>query len=294
MLDVNAVLKWSGWIPHRGCWLGSKLPKEPGLYRIRRIGLEPLDYLGETGRSLKGRLRAQDGVYADLMPFNDPHTAAPALWALRQESGCEFEVSVTILKLPKQERRAYESLAIAAHRQSYGHSPTVGMSRMPLGWSKSSATKDQFRGGRTDHPTAHHKPGISPIGDLGGDCTSSAWGGHQWSDWQPLAAIRKHVASGEKGLYRIRAVNSLQLVYIGQGVLSARLTDHCKNAAKPNDRKYAALAACGELEASWVSNNAWNTTQREELEHDLIGSHLLALSSVPVAQFGGPDSQEKT
>jgi hypothetical protein len=30
------------------------------------------------------------------MPYNDPHTAGPALWALKQLEDCEYEASVAV------------------------------------------------------------------------------------------------------------------------------------------------------------------------------------------------------
>jgi hypothetical protein len=57
---------------------------EPGLYRIRRRGREDLDYLGQTGLTLRQRVVMLRGVFGDVMPYRDPHTAGPGLWALRQ------------------------------------------------------------------------------------------------------------------------------------------------------------------------------------------------------------------
>ena len=46
--------------------------------------------------TLKQRLGMLRGVYGEEMPYRDPHTAAPALWALRRQDGCHFEVSVSV------------------------------------------------------------------------------------------------------------------------------------------------------------------------------------------------------
>jgi hypothetical protein len=83
MLDIGSILVWAEWVPHEGCWRGGRIPNEPGLYRLRRVGASCLDYIGQTGSgamSLCKRLAMQAGVYADEMPYTDPHTAAPALW----------------------------------------------------------------------------------------------------------------------------------------------------------------------------------------------------------------------
>jgi hypothetical protein len=78
-------LEWTPWIPLDKCWRGSAISDRPGLYRIRHE-TSSIDYIGETGRSLRERLAALRGVYSELIPFRDPHTAAPALWALRSRS----------------------------------------------------------------------------------------------------------------------------------------------------------------------------------------------------------------
>jgi hypothetical protein len=62
---VPAVLRqWSGWRDLRGAGRDRQIPAGPGLYRIRRPGGEPgLEYVGQTGRSLRGRLGQLGGVY---------------------------------------------------------------------------------------------------------------------------------------------------------------------------------------------------------------------------------------
>ena len=53
---------------------------------------EGLIYIGQTGRSLRERtmtLRNHSGRDRNNPPWNDPHTAAPALWAFRIENGFE-------------------------------------------------------------------------------------------------------------------------------------------------------------------------------------------------------------
>src|SRR5262245_7618921 len=99
-LDICSTLAWSPWVPHLNCWLGATIPNEPGVYRIRRAGQDCLDYVGQTGMggmTLRKRLAMQRGVYDAEMPYTDPHTAAPALWAIRRATGAEFEASVAVV-----------------------------------------------------------------------------------------------------------------------------------------------------------------------------------------------------
>jgi hypothetical protein len=70
------------------------IPTLSGLYRIRSVETGRIPYTGQTGRSLKERMGALKGVYGQVMPYNDPHAAGPALWAHRNDFGETFEVSV--------------------------------------------------------------------------------------------------------------------------------------------------------------------------------------------------------
>jgi hypothetical protein len=90
----NRLLSWTPWVPLDGCWREGLIPQETGLYRIRQVGQTDLDYIGQTGMTLGKRLAMLSGVYRPVMPYRDPHTAGPALWALRHATGCCFEVSV--------------------------------------------------------------------------------------------------------------------------------------------------------------------------------------------------------
>ena len=69
----------------------STIPTTAGLYRIRHHYYPGLEYIGQTGRSLRGRIGAlARNTYNEEMPYRDPYTAAPSLWAIRQEDGPAF------------------------------------------------------------------------------------------------------------------------------------------------------------------------------------------------------------
>ena len=92
-MSIVKYIEWTEWLPLQAL-KARQISDGPGLYRIRRIGQERWDYLGQTGMGLRRRLSMLRGVYAPEMPYSDPHTAAPALWAIRHQSGCDFEFSV--------------------------------------------------------------------------------------------------------------------------------------------------------------------------------------------------------
>jgi len=298
MLQVEQIFSWSSWQPLNGCWRGLLIPNQPGLYRMRRVNRDDLDYIGQTGEgtmTLKKRLGMLRGVYNEEMPYRDPHTAAPALWALRHSSNCEFEVSVLPVQGTTSWRKGLEALAISLYRQKYSQSPTVNFGRMPVGYRMSTSNNSKLvqagkrlRGGLISEPEQSHLLGISPVGELQKDLQSNHWCGHQWSDWVPLTkAGLTSLANNSLGLYRIRSCNQPELLYIGQGIIKARLANHLDKAQNPKTEQGHVFANAGILECSWVINNSWVHHQRLELENDLIAAHLLFIETAPIAQFLG-------
>ena len=71
------------------------------------------------------------GIYTEEMPYRDPHTAAPGLWALRHSTQTAFEVAFCPVEADTPRRRGLEAVAIAIHRQCHGRSPTLNFGRMP-------------------------------------------------------------------------------------------------------------------------------------------------------------------
>jgi hypothetical protein len=109
-------ISWTAWQPHYECWRGNRLPNLPGLYRIRRSGHRDMDYIGETGSgtmTLRKRQAMLRGVYGAEMPYRDPHTLGPALWAIRHATGSSFEVSVAPVEASTAWRKGLEAVANA-------------------------------------------------------------------------------------------------------------------------------------------------------------------------------------
>jgi hypothetical protein len=90
MVDPADLLPWGVWRPLAGASRDPEIPPAPGLYRYRRLGRDNLDYIGRTGTgtmTLCTRLGMLRDVYGELMPYRDPHTAEPGLWALDHQRG---------------------------------------------------------------------------------------------------------------------------------------------------------------------------------------------------------------
>jgi hypothetical protein len=117
-------LDWSPWVTFGPDASDFRLlSTAAGVYRIRPLGGGKLAYIGQTGRNLRERMRAlRADVLSPEMPFNDPHTAAPSLWALRHSEGMEFACSVASTTLADHDREALECWLLWKYRLEKGES----------------------------------------------------------------------------------------------------------------------------------------------------------------------------
>jgi hypothetical protein len=225
-------LRWSRPIPLTDAVRGAGVPAQPGLYRIRRAGLPAWDYIGQTGSgtmNLRKRMAMLKGIYADQMPYRDPHTAGPGVWALPHQTGQPLEVALCPVVGTTPWRKGLEAVGIALYRQEHGASPTVNFGRMPPGYRMSSANnaklvaaQKRFRGGPCDDIEQSHGSEIPPIASLDPDITYPSSCGHAWSAWTPMTPEGIGAIGPGIGLYRIGGNKGL-LVYIGEGSIRARL-----------------------------------------------------------------------
>ncbi|AFO59528.1 hypothetical protein [Natrinema sp. J7-2] len=276
-LGVN----WSNWgtLDPDGDHL-STFPTDEGLYRIRHPARAGLEYIGETGRSLRGRVRSlANGAFADEMPYRDPHTAAPCLWAVQQEDGEKLEVSgaTPTLAEDKQARKAFEDALIAVYRRETGKSPTANFGRIINGYRQSTYRSGEERGaplepGETESNT---EDGVGPLDwSRSDDVLSEDWMGLWWGSPRPLADADTSIPTDD-GLYRIwREDEAPPLEYIGQSQnLKSRLYHHRRNRDETLLFSYSEL---GEHDAQH---------KREEVETELIGVHWLEVGESPRDQF---------
>jgi hypothetical protein len=124
-------------------------------------------------------------------------------------------------------------VAISLYRQENQRSPAGNFGRMLLGYQMSSSndaklasTGKWFRGGPTTEQDASHLPGIPPVGPLEGDPDSQDWCGHAWSEWMAVGEALSILPPEAIGLYRLRVSGQAELLYIGQGLVRARLLAH--------------------------------------------------------------------
>ncbi|WAL67874.1 hypothetical protein ORV05_08910 [Amycolatopsis cynarae] len=287
---ATALECWSEWVDLCGAGRNQEVSSVPGLYRVRRKDDESgLVYIGQTGRSLRGRLGQLSGVYKAEMPYRDPHTAGPALWALRHRDGCDFEASVIEISATVPQRKALEATAVSLYRTASGKSPAANFGRMPSGYRMSTgnnarltASGQRLRGGPDPH--APRVPGSAPVaGRLGTDPRSDRWMNWPWTSWVPL--LQASTPPACVGIYRIGSKDDAKLTYIGQGRIAARLRAHQAKALKPDHRQGPHLSA--DPQVSWVPLPGTAMVHLLEHENDLIAAHVIATGQAPLAQFLG-------
>lgn len=273
---------WGAWTDLKSA--GKGFGPGGGLYRVRDgVTLEVL-YIGESSR-LAGRMTDLRNCLRDEIPYADPHTAAPALWAYQRSTGHFLEVSLARFHRETPERRSWESVEIASHRASKGRSPLFSFGRMLDGWVKSSGNNTLLKeSGRLmrgfQSPDARVSASLAPIADLKASPIAVDWCGLTWTDWTPELPEPQRT-----GIYRIRHVGAETLQYIGIGKIRSRLSSHVKKGTQPDHPQFEYFNT--PLEFSWHTDSHSDSTQLAEIENDLIASHVLSTGSAPPAQFKG-------
>lgn len=294
---VNETIIWTPWINLFDSWKNTIIPKTRGLYRIRRTNTDEIDYIGQTSSdsmSLRQRLSMLKGVFGNEMPYRDPHTVGPALWALRHKYNCDFEASVASIEGSRQLVKGIEAVALSIYRIEKGKSPNFNFGRMPEGYKMSSSNNSKlvqagkrFKGGVYDKRLEAHEPGINPTGSLISDILSDSWCGLEWSEWCNIQETMSKLKDNSSGLYRIKKRDENLLLYIGQGNIKERLKAHSLKYTISGHPQAQIFSPIEDLQFSWTFLNPLFKHHLLELENDLIASHIIMTKQVPIAQFIG-------
>jgi len=270
---------WSPWLKlHPSQEEIKTLPTDPGLYRVRHPEYDGLVYIGETGRSLRGRIYAlRRGIFDEQMPFSDPHTGSPSLWAIADRYSPEFEVSGATppIAADKQQRKAIEDALIALHRRETETNLIGNFGRMPPGYSKSKQRGSGIRGGRSDDDLRSFRRGVDPLSwENAKEATAPNWMGLDWSEPRPLEDALNDVPDAG-GIYRIWDTEDFPpLDYIGESTsLKRRLRKHRRNRNSDLLFSFAMLPDCDEK------------FQLSQIESELLGAHWLAYEEAPTDQY---------
>jgi hypothetical protein len=275
-------LSWTPWVPFTADKHEFRtIPKEPGLYRIRPSGKDFLMYIGETKRTLHQRLNELRHTLrrGELMPWNDPITEAPSLWAWQEAEGFSYECSAAPLDASQSGRRGMESFLLYRYRQEYGASTLCNFGRFHPRYRKSTNRKENKRGGKLaenhlDNPSGG--PGVRPLSAIGtpGD---RYWMGLAWIGRLPLDGETISTVPPGAGFYLLFERDNRDLVYIGQSADCAqRLRSH---AMKLLDEKDMLISYHIEKKPLLPHN-------LKERENDLIGNYFEMYRKAPKYQFG--------
>ena len=312
-------LPWSPWIPFSADRHAfSEIPNEPGIYRIREIGTDYLMYIGETKRPLRQRLHnlILELSRAEQMPWSDPHTEAPALWAYQKEwppvledeknslgvataektpdlnadettpevsestipEPWGYECSAAPLDASTSGRKGMETFLLSQYRQEYGASPLCNFGRFHPRYRRSTNKKENQRGGKLGDDQKDNPAGFPSITPLevAGTPGDPDWMGLEWTEYQPLSVESLQGVAPGAGLYLLADAGTHEIVYIGQSPEVSRRL----------------LDHCGRI---WDEQTLIFSYQiigqsvlphnLRELETDLIGNFFLQNKKAPVFQF---------
>lgn len=278
-------LPWTPWISFSRPSDFRDLPSSPGMYRIRALNGNTLFYLGETGRSLRERLGdLRRNTMKDTMPYNDPHTAAPSLWAWRHAESVEFECSAAPVALANDQeearrlREGLEFYLLWQYRLETGSSTQCNHGRFHARYVKSTDRKKGFQGYRLsdeepDNPAGG--PSLSPL-QLIATPLAPNWMGLAWSAFTPLENGALSSVPKLPGVYKIVDQDSEALLYVGESKnLRNRLATHAvKDWQSPT------------VFFSYVEfPDDTPSYQRHEIENDLLGGFYAQTRQIPLFQL---------
>ncbi len=282
-------LSWSPWIRFTsGSQQFSNIPKQPGVYRVKPIDSELLMYIGQTGRTLHQRLNElRTNSLKNQMPFNDPHTAAPSLWAWRDATGMDFECSAAPFAPNKiddplrerREREGFECYLLWQYRLEHGSSTLCNFGRFHPNYIKSTDISKNKRGGRCPEGKINPAggPSLPPL-PMHGKPSDEDWMNLNWTKLRRLSSYSASNVDSSPGLYKILNPFTHQVIYIGQSNnLKIRLQSHARKNWGEDDIRF-----------SWCTQpHTILPHQLKEFENDLIGGYYSLSGSIPVYQFMG-------
>ena len=285
---------WSPWVPFQqkvGPPFSLHIKKGPGLYRIRVVESsdthkayqDTLMYIGISGRCVYERVRALIvNTLRETPPRNDPHTAAPCLWAYRVENSFRYEVSVAtpLLDASKKQRKkllqCMEDHLLYMYRveskgntlANHGHFHPL-YQRPPNGvfMTKATIICDVVV------PSAVCAEILPSTSFLACDWLNLSWS--LWSDLHDREAVKK--ASDSPGIYRLREGDDI--VYFGQAInICKRLSQHQKKYRDIEDMQFSYVHVQASLESLSV--------HLYEQESDIIGIFYAQTGICPRFQYG--------
>jgi hypothetical protein len=237
-------------------------------------------YIGETKRTLHRRLNELRHTLRrrELMPWNDPITEAPSLWAWQDAEGFSYECSAAPLDASPAGRQGMESFLLYRYRQEYGASPLCNFGRFHPRYRKSTTRKEYKRGGKLeenhlDNPAGG--PSMPPL-PVTGTPGERYWMELAWIGKLPLDGDTISTVPPGAGFYILFDRDTRDLVYIGQSADCAqRLRSHAMKLLDEKDMLFS----------FYIEEKPLLPHNLKEWENDLIGNYFEVERKVPKYQF---------
>ncbi len=268
-------LDWTPWIPleSENRIYQKYIPAKPGIYRVRakqgshfKTGLF---YIGQTGTSLRQRIYSlrNNAFRVSPKPWNDPHTAAPTLWAYRTENHYQFEVSVIEKHLSKTSRQCFEDYLIFCHRGHHNFSPTANFGVSHPLWNKpSNRATGRAMKKRKSRACSTSLPRATQINRM----DAPDWLGLEWHGPKSLATADP---PPDPGVYKFTMGGTL--LYCGESQnLSRRISHYQEGVLREALLNYAVMPSA-------------QPNHLKEREVDMIGAYFLLKEKCPRFQYTG-------
>lgn len=297
---VHPVINWSEWtslFPTRE--LGA-IPEEPGIYLVSHESLSGVQYVGHSRTDLHDRIwRMGNEIDSDEMPYRDPHTAAPCLWAIADKYDADFRVCwASIDRIGEDDQQSsftstrtigelatvnelvgLKAAYIAGYRFVSRQSPTANFGFMIPGYEQSGPSSSGRRGGKIDQDDVEPSVRDETIltWDQWDDVTSETWMGFEW-ETHDLGEFEDPYPEAE-GVFRIWQKGTNTLSQVG---------------ATTNIRKQVLDAETyddGTL-VSFERRDIGDVSDRQAVATDLVGAHYLAKDIVPQSSVTKEDLPE--
>ncbi len=270
--DNWCEFKWTPWVAFSD--ISKVIPASPGFYRVKPVDHQYLVYIGQTGdvRRRTNTLRRESN--REIMPFRDPHTGAPCLWAWKDSKGLQFECSAAPSNVTNIERLAIEHYLFWQYRIEYGESPLCSFGRFHENY-KISVRKRNIIGGRLAesqiNPAGRHSQ--APL-ILNGSYRDQDWMGLDWSEPKLFTNQEIQSLDNQPGVYKIFTEN--ELLYIGETIkFKNRFSNHIRK-----DWSFPVVYFSYSIQLPNIASH-----QLKELENDLIAGYYEQTKTPPIFQF---------
>lgn len=290
--------QWSSWVDFSSQITDNfrmNIPKESGIYRVMITECNDANLVGKlmyigisqksNSSSVYKRTRSLiSNTLKTSPPYNDPHTAAPCLWAYTNDPNlqCKFAISVTVPEFSpdvdiKRQLQCMEDRLLFLYRIQTGHSTIANHGHFHQWYDRPQNRSKGKPVGLKSNPSGPISLPSQPPSDVSNlELFSSDWLGWSWSAWEVL---RGNQTPNLAGIYRLK--EGEEIVYFGQAKkIYSRLQQHHRTyLGKKIQCSYFILPQKTPMQ-EWALNVALS-----EREVDTIGAYYEVMKTVPLYQY---------